>query len=76
MLKTKFLRDNRHRIIGTVVSGYQDGSQIVRNWHGQVVGRVVPNAAGTGISKDQHNHIRRLDADKGFYFGFSEDSDE
>ena len=73
MLKTKFIRDHRHRIVGQVVSGYQDGSQIVKNWHGQVIGRVEPRA---GITKDQHNQIRRLDADPGFFFGFSEGSDE
>lgn len=74
MLKTRFIRDNRHRIMGTVVSGYQDGSETVRNWHGQVVGLVLPKP---GITKNQNNQITHLTADSGFFFGYSTgDSDE
>lgn len=72
-LKTRFIRDNRHRIMGTVVSGYQDGSEIVKNFHGQVVGRVLPKP---GITKNQQNQITHLTADSGFFFGYSEADDE
>lgn len=31
-LKTRFIRDAQNRIRGTVVSGYKDDSEVVRNW--------------------------------------------
>ena len=63
MLKTAFIRDHKGRVRGQVVSGYSDGSQIVKNWHGQVVGRVLPQR---GITKDARNQIISKNADPGF----------
>lgn len=73
MLKTRFIRDSRHRIRGTVVSGYQDGSELVKRWDGRVVGIVLPKP---GLTKDAKNQIIAQTPDPGFFFGFSEGDDE
>jgi len=72
-LKTRFIRDREHRICGTVVSGYTDGHEVVRNKHGQIIGHALPKP---GITKNQRNEIIALNADSGFFFGFSEGCDE
>jgi len=73
MLNTRFIRDREHRVCGTVVSGYSDGHEIVKNKFGQVIGTVLSKP---GITKDAHNQIISLTPDSGFFFGFSEDNDE
>lgn len=61
-LRTRFLRDNQSRIIGSVVEGYSDGSQQIRNKHGQIVGHTVPNVG----TKDQNNRIIARTPEVGF----------
>lgn len=70
-LRTRFLRDNQSRIIGTVVEGYSDGSQQIRNKHGQVVGKTVPRVG----TKNMNNEIISRSSEVGFLFhvGFSEE---
>lgn len=67
-LKTRFVRDRQNRVCGTVTSGYLDGSEAVRNRHGQLVGRVLHSEE---LTKDNHNRIVAHNADYGFLFGFS-----
>ena len=40
-LKTRFVRDAQNRVCGTIISGYPDGSEAVRNRQGQLIGRVL-----------------------------------
>lgn len=67
-LKAHFVRDSRNRVCGTVTTGYQDGSEAVRNRNGQLIGRVLKTES---ITKDTHNRIIAHNADFGFFFGFS-----
>jgi hypothetical protein len=39
MLKKEIVRDGRNKIIGSVTSGFADDSAVVRDEHGQIVGR-------------------------------------
>lgn len=72
-LKTRFIRDARNRVCGTVTSGYPDGTEVVRNRQGQLIGRVLHHQE---ITKDSHNRIIAHSADSGFFFGFSSPSPE
>ena len=69
-LKTRFVRDAQNRVCGTVTTGYQDNSEIIRNRCGQVIGHVLNNQQ---ISKDTQNRIIAHSADSGFFFGFREE---
>jgi len=68
VLKTRFVRDHMNRVCGTVTGGYQDGSEVVRNRYGQLIGRVLPQQR---ITKDTHNRIIAHNADSRYFFGFS-----
>jgi hypothetical protein len=65
-LKTRFLRDSRNRVCGTVTSGYPDGSEAVRNRNGQLIGHVLNTQ---NITKDMHNRIIAHNVK----FGFSQE---
>jgi len=65
-LKTRFVRDSRDRVCGTVTSGYPDGSEAVRNRNGQLIGHVLNTQK---ITKDIHNCIIAHNAE----FGLSEE---
>ena len=74
MLKTRFIRDAKNRVCGTVTSGYQDGSAAIKNKYGQLIGRVLNRP---DINKDMHNRIVSQTASSGFFFGYSTvDQDE
>ena len=74
MLKTRFVRDANNRVCGTVTSGYPDGSQAIKNKHGQLIGRVLNRL---DINKDMHNRIVSHTASSDFFFGYSTvDQDE
>jgi hypothetical protein len=66
------LPSDRHPrgVCGTVTGGYLDGSETVRNRHGQLIGRALPHQK---ITKDNHNRIIAHSPDSGFFFGFSTD---
>ena len=72
-LKTRFVRDSRGIIAGTVTSGFSDGSELIKNKFGQAIGRTVPRVG----TKDMHNAIVSRTSDPGFlfHFGYSEDSE-
>lgn len=74
-LRTRFLRDSRNRILGTVTEGFADGSQQIKDKHGHLIGRTVPNVG----TKNMRNEIVSRSSEVGFLFhvGFSEeDNDE
>jgi hypothetical protein len=73
MLKTRFIRDAKNRVCGTATSGYQDGSESVRNRSGALIGHVLTRQ---NINKDMSNRIVSHTADSGFFFGYSEDADD
>jgi len=73
MLKTRIIRDSKNRVCGTVTSGYQDGSEAVRNSRGALIGHVLSRQ---NINKDMSNCIISHTADSGFFFGYSEGSDD
>jgi len=39
MLKKEYVRDGKHRIIGSVTSGFAGESSVVKDEHEQIVGR-------------------------------------
>lgn len=38
-LKKQYVRDGQNRIIGSVTSGFNQGAEVVRDSHGQILGR-------------------------------------
>jgi hypothetical protein len=72
-LRTRFLRNSKMKILGTIVEGYGDGHSEIRDFYGRLIGRVLPGAAGTGITKNMQNEITTRTDDPGFVFGYSRD---
>jgi hypothetical protein len=74
-LKTRFVRDSRGIIAGTVTSGFADGSELIKDKFGQAIGRTVPRVG----TKNMNNEIVSRTSDSGFlfHFGYStQDTDE
>ena len=54
MLKKSFIRDGNRGIIGSVTSGFSDGSAVVRNGHNQFIGRTNERF---GTTRDSHGKL-------------------
>ena len=39
MLRKRYIRDGRNRLIGSITTGYDDTSSVVRDEHDQILGR-------------------------------------
>ena len=51
-LQKRFVRDGRNRVIASVTSGFNDGSEVVRDENNTVVGRSCPRY---GVTRNLDN---------------------
>lgn len=67
MLKKEIIRDGKNKVIGTVTGGFGDGSAVVRDEHGQIVGRTSERFHTT---RDEHGGLVSTNtADAGLLLG-------
>jgi len=66
-LKRKFIRDGRNRLIGSVTSGYRDGTEIVRDAEGKLLGKTNRKFSNTRDARGRLVSIETPDA--GLLFG-------
>ncbi|MGO9268885.1 MAG: hypothetical protein ACLQOO_01255 [Terriglobia bacterium] len=71
MLEKKVVRDGKGTIIGTVTSGFGDGSKVVHDRSGGFMGRTQTSENGdTHYTRDSGGHLVSRDtADPGLLFG-------
>ena len=66
-LKKEFIRDGSRRIIGSITSGYQDGTEVVRNAENRIIGKVNNRFFNT---RDAHGGLVSIDTpDPGLLIG-------
>lgn len=57
-LKKEYIRDGKNGIIGSVTSGYDDESAVVRDAQNQIVGRTSDRFSTT---RDAHGNLASID---------------
>jgi hypothetical protein len=66
-LKKEFIRDGSRRIIGSVTSGYRDGTEVVRNADNGIIGKVNHRFSNT---RDAHGKLVSINTpDPGLLIG-------
>jgi hypothetical protein len=66
----KYIRDGSNRLIGSVTSGFSDGSSIVRDAEGAIKGR---NSDRFNTTRDKQGGLVSIDtSDPGLLFGDDE----
>lgn len=71
MLKKSFIRDGHNRLIGSVTSGFADGSSVVRDEEGRLLGRTSDRFKTT---RDNRHILSLGTPDPGLIF-WSDDDD-
>ena len=67
MLKKDFIRDGKNRIIGSVTSGFNDTTAVVRDEHNKITGRTNDRFNTT---RDEHGKLVSINsADPGLLIG-------
>lgn len=70
-LVKKYIRDGRNRLIGSVTTGFADGSSIVRDADGHIKGRTSDRFSTT---RDAHGRLVSVNtSDPGLLFGEDEE---
>jgi len=57
-LRKEFVRDGSRRIIGSITSGYQDSTEVVRNAENRIIGKVNKRFSNT---RDAHGGLVGID---------------
>jgi hypothetical protein len=66
-LQKEFIRDGKRRIIGSVTTGYQDGTEVVRNADNGIIGKVNHRFSNT---RDDHGKLVSINTpDPGLLIG-------
>ena len=67
MLKKRYIRDGRNRLIGSLTTGYSDTSSIVRDERDQILGRTSERFRTT---RDLNGHLVAINSsDPGLLLG-------